>query len=118
MGDPTCFWHTELEGSAKRMLVFGAVVESWSSVRVGRLRLRAGYVAHWALGERFFGVVRAIVQMDGRAFAFMTMLSSVADGCFSSAASEERLVDCSAMGGVIAHIRLGPDTVKVLMPFH
>ena len=101
---------------ATQLMVFGVFAESWKSVRVGRIRVRAGNIVHWALASRCLGRVRGIVQIQGKAFASVGMLSAVANGCFSCVALDERLVECSAIEGVLAYIELGPDAIKVLMP--
>lgn len=113
--DDRSFLHTEFEGKARPLMVFGVSTASWKSVRVGHMRVRAGNVVHWSRASRFLGRVRGIVQCEGIAFAAVVMLSVEADGSFSCGALE-RLVECSALDGVLAYIALGPDAIKVLMP--
>ena len=69
-----------------------------------------------ALGNREFGRARGFVQHSGKVFASASMLSPMADGCFSLSALGERLVECAVLEGAAAYVELGPGVFKILAP--
>jgi len=117
LGRDSTYLHTELEGKPAELMVLGAPSPSWKRVRVGSKRIAAGDVVHFtALGNREFGRARGFVQHSGKVFASASMLSPMADGCFSLSALGERLVECAVLEGAAAYVELGPGVFKILAP--
>ena len=110
------YLHTEVEGKSRHLMVLGVCMESWRSARVGPKRIVSKNIVYWNVSSRRFGIVRGIVQHDGKAFASIAALSAMADGCFSSSRLDELLLECSVVEGVVAYIEVAPNTFHILEP--
>ena len=96
-------------------MVLGSPMRSWVSVRVGPQRFRAGDVVRWSLrvGARGIGRVRGLVQLGGKPFASVDVLTAAGGGTFTCAQRSELVVDCAVLGGPFAYLNLGSDGVRI-----
>ena len=78
--------------------------------------IRTHDVLYWSLPTPCLARVRGLVLVGEKAFAAVSLLTAVSDGCFEVGQLEERIVECVVIERTLAYIELAPGRFKVLMP--
>ena len=96
---PDCFSPVRLDGKPlrRKLNVLGVMMICWKSVTVGLTYIAKGFVVHWDCGGMMVGLVRGIVDIDGKMCVSAHRLDRLGPDAFSVDVSEEIIVDCVAV---------------------
>ena len=95
-------------------MVRGVSTSTWRRARVGRMLMRMHDVVYWSLPTIGLGRVRGFVLVGEKAFAEVSLLAAVSDGCFEQL-EECLFVECAVIEYTLAYVELAPGRFKVLM---